>query len=472
MDPLGNLVVLWTDGLMFLLVAAVVVFALYARHREHLRSSWKQVGQSRLGMAAAAILVAYLMVGLLDSLHFYPRLEETPSEGRVQYSTEVLSLLGRFMMPLRVRLEKTYSAPFAAHLYAKETLFLEDGSRVRSYPRLEYGGAHLDDPSRQRVSDIAHTALIGAAQGLLLGMMLGGLIVIGLAHRHARSFPGMLSDVLRGRTEIRWNVVVLTLGGIVLVAFVAGHLSLDYHILGTDKVGQDVFYQALKSIRTGLVIGTLTTLIMLPFAVFLGITAGYFRGWTDDVVQYLYTTLSSIPGVLLIAASILMIQVYMARHAEAYTTLAVRADLRLLFLCIILGVTSWTSLCRILRGEALKIRELEYIQAATAFGVGHTSIIVRHIVPNVVHVILITVVLDFSALVLAEAVLSYINTGVDPTTPSWGNMINSARLDMGREPVVWWSLVAAFTFMFGLVLAANLFADAVRNAFDPRTRKG
>jgi peptide/nickel transport system permease protein len=88
------------------------------------------------------------------------------------------------------------------------------------------------------------------------------------------------------------------------------------------------------------------------------------------------------------------------------------------------------------------------------------------------HLVLITVVLDFSGLVLAEAVLSYVNIGVDPTMHSWGNMINSARLELARDPIVWWSLAAAFLFMFVLVLAANLFADVVRDAFDPRLREG
>lgn len=215
-------------------------------------------------------------------------------------------------------------------------------------------------------------------------------------------------------------------------------------------------------------IGTLTTLVMLPFALVLGILAGFFPGWVDDVIQYLYTTLNSIPSVLLIAAAILMMQVYMANHEADFASLAVRADLRLLFLCGILGVTSWTGLCRLLRAETLKLREMEFVQAARALGVRPWVILARHILPNVLHIVLISVVLDFSALVLAEAVLSYVNIGVDPTTQSWGNMINSARLELAREPVVWWSLAAAFTFMFALVLAANLFADAVRDALDPR----
>jgi peptide/nickel transport system permease protein len=172
--------------------------------------------------------------------------------------------------------------------------------------------------------------------------------------------------------------------------------------------------------------------------------------------------------VLLIAASMLMVQVYMANHEADFTSVVVRSDTRLLFLCLILGVTSWTGLCRLLRAETLKLREMEYVQAAYALGVKQHTILLRHILPNVMHIVLISVVLDFSSLVLAEAVLSYINIGVDPTTNSWGNMINGARLEMAREPIVWWSLSAAFVFMFALVLAANLFADTVQDAFDPR----
>ena len=133
-------------------------------------------------------------------------------------------------------------------------------------------------------------------------------------------------------------------------------------------------------------------------------------------------------------------------------------------------MTSWTGLARLLRAETLKLSQVEFVLAAQALGVASGRILSRHILPNVMHIVLITVVLDFSGLVLAEAVLSYVSIGVDPTTISWGNMINSARLELAREPVVWWSLAAAFVFMFSLVLSANLFADVVRDAFDPRLR--
>jgi peptide/nickel transport system permease protein len=241
-----------------------------------------------------------------------------------------------------------------------------------------------------------------------------------------------------------------------------------YHILGTDQIGEDVLYAALKSVRTGLIIGTVTTIVMLPFAIIFGMMAGYFRGWIDDVIQYIYTTLSSVPGVLLIAASVLALQMVMDRHGDWFQTVMHRADARLLALCAILGVTSWTGLCRLLRGETLKISQIDFVQAAHALGASNTRILIKHLLPNVFHIILISLALDFSGLVLAEAVLSYVGVGVDPTTYSWGMMINTARLEMAREPLVWWSLTAAFIFMFVLVLAANIFSDALRDAFDPR----
>jgi len=258
---------------------------------------------------------------------------------------------------------------------------------------------------------------------------------------------------------------------------VRGYPQLKYpgrHLLGTDKVGSDVLYAAMKGVRTGIVIGTGTTIIVIPFAIFFGVIAGFFGGFIDDIIQYIYTTLSSIPGVLLIVAFMLLFgssgyQGGLVSKSDIYLGLFVPND-RLFWLCLILGITSWTDLCRLIRGEAMKLRELEYVNAARAFGVPSAGIIRRHIVPNLMHIVLITMVLQFSGLVLAEAVLSYIGIGVGPEMGSWGNMINTARLELSREPVVWWNLFASFLFMFGLVLPANIFGDAVRDALDPRLR--
>jgi peptide/nickel transport system permease protein len=465
-------IVLFTDALVFLLVTVIVVFFSYVRRKEHLRAPWRHVVRRPLAVASLVVLAAYVVVGLLDSIHFRETLKETEGQTETHYSVEVLSVLDLLLEPLRSRVEKTYSAPLAAHLYSKETIELADGSTVRDYPRLQYGGAHLTDPVQERWGDISIKAGLALIKGSAVWLLVVLLWVSYLAKRHGLSVREMMGDILVGNTILPWRTIYITLACLLLLVAVIVELGVDYHLLGTDKVGNDVLYLSLKSIRTGLVIGTLTTLIMLPFAILLGIMAGHFRGWVDDIIQYIYTTLNSIPGVLLIAAAILSVDLFISNNPDLFETVNERADLRLLFLCMILGITSWTGLCRLLRGETLKLREMDYIQAATAFGVGNMTIITRHILPNVMHIVLIAIVLDFSALVLAEAVLSYVGVGVDPSMASWGNMINAARLEMAREPVVWWSLLAAFWFMFMLVLAANLFSDAVRDAFDPRVGRG
>jgi peptide/nickel transport system permease protein len=442
-----------TDALLWLLAGALAFYAWYCSRRPHLAAPWRRVFRARAAVVCTVVLGCYALVGLADSLHFRVRLEGAPGAAAV-YSPEVLSMLDLALAHLRERRERSYSAPLATRLYAREQIIV-DGKPARDFPRLAHGGAHLEEEA-ERPRDIA--ARIG------LGLLCAGLaaVLIGLAVRRLQ----------RRRPEVPWRAAGATALLVLALAFPVAFLAQGYHVFGTDKVGQDVLYQALKSIRVSLALGTLTTLVLLPLGIALGVMAGYFRGWVDDAIQYLYTTLNSIPGVLLIAAAVLMMQVVIDRNADWFATAAQRADARLLVLCAILGLTSWTGLARLLRGESLKLSALEYIQAAHAFGVSDARILSRHILPNVAHIVIIALVMDFSGLVLAEAVLSYVGVGVDPSTTSFGTMINAARLEMGREPIVWWSLAAAFLFMFVLVLAANLFADAVRDGFDPRVRVG
>lgn len=462
-------IVLWTDALIYSLVIVGVVFVIYARRHEHMLASWRKVMRSASGMSALTILACFLLIGLLDTIHFRPVLEQVGTADEKIYSAEVLSVFDVLVTPLRTQVEKTYSAPLSAYLYTKQMILTAEGERIWDFARLTFGGAHLDDPETELIGDVSWRFAVGAGIGWLV--WLGLVCVLGgiQARRCHVSFVAMQAMIWHGKTLVPWRAIWITLAVILVLSGAVAALSTHYHVLGTDKVGLDVLYLALKSVRVGLIIGTLTTLIMLPFALLLGIAAGYFRGWVDDVIQYIYTTLNSIPSVLLIAAAVLMMQVYIEMNADSLDTTAARADLRLLFLCMILGITSWTGLCRLLRGETLKLREMEYIQAAHAFGVSHWRIITRHILPNVIHIVLITTVMDFSGLVLAEAVLSYIGVGVDPSTISFGTMINASRLEMAREPMVWWTLFAAFTFMLALVLSANLFSDAVQDAFDPRS---
>jgi peptide/nickel transport system permease protein len=450
-------VLLASDALLLILLIATVALVVFNRRSEPLRDAWRRVAGNRTGMASATLLALFVVIGVLDSLHYRARLP-TQAASAPAYSVEVLSALDALLMPLRTHTEKTYSAPLATHLFSMESS--EDG-KTRLFPRLQYGGAHLgvapdSGTLHGRRLDVAQRAAKGATLGAIGWMAIWTLIWLLLGkNRETR---------LR-----RLNPVLMVLLGVAVIGGAIYMLADGYHVLGTDKVGQDVLYLSLKSIRTGLLLGTLTTLIMLPAAILLGILAGYVGGWVDDVIQYVYTTLNSIPDVLLIAAAVLMMQVFIDTHSDWFSSAAERADARLLALCMIMGVTSWTGLCRLLRGETLKLRELEYVQAAQSFGVSRLAVMLRHILPNLVHIVLITVVMDFSRLVLAEAVLSYVGVGVDPSTISFGTMIDAARMELARDPMVWWSLASAFSFMFALVLAANLFADAVRDAFDPKS---
>lgn len=462
-------VLLWTDILIYLLLAVITASIFYIRRRPHLLTPWRQVFQRKRGVISVMILLCYVSIGLLDSVHFRQALTNTGESEQQHYSSDVITLLDLLLAPVRAKSETSYSAPFATHSFGRELQTSDSGEVTYAYSELKFAGSHLESES-QKWTDIVYTVLKSTLWAVIFWLASIICYVAYQARKHKTILLFQLKYLVSGQSSYPLSIVLfMSLVLLVLIFNMAG-LSLDYHIFGTDKVGQDVFYQTLKSVRTGLVIGTLTTLVMLPLALFMGIAAGYFKGWIDDLIQYIYTTLNSIPGVLLIAAAVLMLQVYINNHPESFVTVAERADMRLLFLCIILGMTSWTGLCRVLRGETLKLREADFVLASRSLGVGNFSILGRHILPNLMHIIMIAVVLDFSGLVLAEAVLSYVGVGVDPSMNSWGNMINSARLEMARDPVVWWSLSAAFISMFTLVLAANLFADVVRDAFDPRTQ--
>ncbi len=469
MNGMPKFVLLWTDASIWLLLAALVAYGVMVARRPQLAANWGRVFRDAPALASSLVLLLCLGVTLLDSVHYRARLPaaEGLASAAPAYEARTRSLLDAVLVDLVDARESTYSRPLAYVGFTKESL-LVDGEVRRVAPRLQFGGAHLNDPAANWLPDIAARGGTGLLWGALAAAVLGTLGVAAVAWGSRQPVGATWGRIWRRQTAVPWHVALQTLVLICLVAGPATALSGPYHLLGTDLTGNDVLYQSLKSIRTAFVIGTLATVATLPLAVVLGIVAGYFRGWADEVIQYVYTVLSSVPNVLLIAACVLMVQVFLDKNPGLFETGAERSDLKLFLLCAVLGLTGWAGLCRLLRAETLKLRELDYVQAASAFGVSHTRIMVRHIFPNVAHLMLIVTVLEFSALILYEAVLSYVGVGVDPSMNSFGGMINLARSEMSRDPVVWWSFAAAFGFMVTLVLAANLFADGVRDAFDPR----
>lgn len=346
---------------------------------------------------------------------------------------------------------------------------------------LKHFSEWLDEPIHQAFFSNATVAFV-----VLLG------VLVGLYARHNEIWGSALSEVFRRRKG-----AVLVLGLYVLVAlcdsilWVGGTTATDdqvsahearslvdrafdgtreksysaplaseefydksplknpgSHILGTDILGQDILYITLKGARVALLIGGLTSLITIPLALLFGLAAGYFGGRVDDFVFFITSTLASMPGILLLIVMIMVL---------GKSTLTV---------CIALGVTSWVGFCRLSRGEAMKLRELDYVAAARSLGVGHLKIITRHILPNLMHLVVITFVLLFSGLVLAEATLAWLGIGVDG---SWGQMIAAAKDELSRDPMVWWNIVPAGTALFVLLLAVNLIGDAIRDVLDPRT---
>ena len=463
-------VILWTDVALWAMFAVLLGYGIRVWRHDTLRATWRRVLRDAPALCSALVLLLFVSVTALDSVHFRRVLAASPGQaaGQVFYDTRTESLLDVVLARQIGMRETTYSAPLGYLAITKQTV-TRDGQAVRELPRLLFGGAHLQDPAKEWTADLWQRALLGALVGLAVALGVAAATALGLARSHG-GIAHAWRDLLADRTHYPLRALLLTVAVFCLLAGPVVALMGNYHMFGTDRTGNDVLVQTLKSIRTAFVIGMLSTLATLPIAVVLGILAGWFRGWVDEVVQYLYTTLSSVPNVLLIAACVLMVQVALDQHPEWFETGAERADLKVFLLCFILGVTGWATLCRLVRAETLKLRELEFVQAATAFGVAPARIMARHILPNVMHLVLITTVLNFSDLILYEAVLTYVGVGVDPSTSSFGSMINLARSEMSRDPVVWWSFAAAFGFMVTLVLAANLFADGVRDAFDPRSR--
>lgn len=447
----------WTDILLWFLLCCVIAGCVVMRQQAQWRLAWRQVLHSKQGVISGLIILTFVFIGLTDSIHF-----------RMEHQT--VSLLDYWLWPLGEVFEETYSSPFALHLFVKKMEVLGPNDLVFEYPRLLWVNPEITSIKLQMIN-IESILLSALTKAFLICLIFYSAVFL-YQKKHTKSWRTAWRKVWKNSPHhFPCRTLIVTVSIIVLFIICFKDLAMHYHVMGTDKIGMDVFYQGVKSIRTGLIIGTVTSLFMLPVALLLGMLAGYFRGWVDDVIQYIYSTLNAIPSVLLIAAAALVLQLYIIQHVDWFPTVEQRADARLLMICMVLGLTNWTSLCRILRGETLKLREAEYVLAARALGVSHLKILWRHILPNVLPLVLIVVVLDFSSFVLVEAVLSYVGVGVDPTTHSWGNMINQARLEFAREPMVWWSLTTAFFLMFALVLSANLFADRVRDAFDPKLQQ-
>lgn len=273
-------------------------------------------------------------------------------------------------------------------------------------------------------------------------------------------------DAFKRLTKDKWalaSLIIVVVYSFVAILSACGLIAADWaqevgasnmapngeHIFGTDIFGRSVFQKVVRGTQVAMSVGLATSLIAIPIGVVLGAIAGYFGGWVDDFITWLYTTFSSIPNIMLLI-SITMI-----------------LGKGLFAVYVALGATSWVTLCRLIRGEVMKHKEREYVQAAGAIGGGHIRKLFLHILPNVTHIVIINTSLQFQVAIKSEVILSYLGLGVQGE-PSWGTMIDDAKLELARG--VWWQLAGATLAMFIIVLAFNILGDALRDSLDPKLK--
>ncbi len=219
-------------------------------------------------------------------------------------------------------------------------------------------------------------------------------------------------------------------------------------LLGTDVLGRSVFYRVLAGAQTAMTIGLLTTALVIPVGMSLGLAAGYFGGWVDAFIAWLYSVVVSIPDILLITA----IAYTLGRGIES--------------MCIALAATQWVGIMRLVRGEVLKHKGREYVLAAQALGAGAPRVMFGEILPNVMHVGIVTSSLVLLGAVKAEVILTYLGIGIQDGA-SWGLLISGASQDLTND--IWWPLAGTVTAMFGLIYSLSVVGDSLRDALDPRT---
>jgi peptide/nickel transport system permease protein len=230
------------------------------------------------------------------------------------------------------------------------------------------------------------------------------------------------------------------------------------NIFGTDIFGQSVLRKTLYGAKISITVALCASFISLAIGVPLGAMAGYFRGVVDEIIVWVYSTLSSIPYILLILAFAVVLR---DKTLFGYKLTGITS----VYLAI--GLTSWVGVCRLIRGEVIKHKEREYVLAARSYGCSGRRIIFKHLIPNVFHLVIIDFSLRFVAFIHAEVILSFLGLG-EATRPSWGAMINDARIELSRG--VWWQMAAATVAIFFISLTLNVFGDALRDSLDPKLR--
>lgn len=243
--------------------------------------------------------------------------------------------------------------------------------------------------------------------------------------------------------------------------------------MGCDVEGVSILAKLIRGLQLAFIIGIVPTVISSIIAIVMGLLAGYFGKLLDDIIVFIISTMASIPLLLLLIAFIQAVQNSEPVTAK-FEAIGLGEDLKhwrnLILVLVVIGLTTWIGLSRLVRAEVMKHKNREYIDAARALGYGTTRILFKHILPNVFHIVIITFTIGFIGAVGLEVFLSYVGIGVEAKLPTWGQMISGGRQELQRDPSVWWPLTFATVFLFILSLSFSLFGDALRDALDPKLR--
>ena len=236
------------------------------------------------------------------------------------------------------------------------------------------------------------------------------------------------------------------------------------HPFGTDRIGRDILARTIYGGQISLLIGFLAVIVEVGFGTAIGAVAGYYGGWVDAVLMRITEALLSIPNLLLL----LVMAKFFAGKIDSIQFLGRSFSGSVIVIILILGLTSWTSLARIIRSNVLSLKETDFVLAARAIGVPNWKIILNHILPNTLASIIVSLTLGVATAILTEAYVSFLGLGVQPPTASWGNMLTEAQEFTVIKNAPWYWFFPSLLILL-TVLSINFVGDGLRDAFDPRS---
>ncbi len=243
------------------------------------------------------------------------------------------------------------------------------------------------------------------------------------------------------------------------------------HLFGSDVNGRDVFARVLQGARISLLVGFSGAVISLVIGTSYGMVAGYFGGRTDALMMRLVEILYAIPRLIIIILAVFIFDPALKRSISGFFGGALIGYTRVFILIVSLGFIEWLTMARIVRGQVLALKAQQFVAAARSLGQSHLHIIFRHLLPNLVGVVIVYLTLTIPAVILDESFLSFLGLGVQAPQASWGSLLNDGAQTINPVKSYWWLLLFPAAVMSATLLALNFLGDALRDALDPRARR-